>query len=82
MSPGSTYSALNFFPIENGLPLKSNVEGAPRRLYLSIVHGWHMLNHVPANRHMLNHVPANLYGQYLSTDVFADRLRSRMRRNL
>ena len=42
LSPGSTYSALKFFPIENGLPLKSNVEGAPRRLYLSIVHGWHM----------------------------------------
>ena len=44
MSPGSTYSALNIFPIENGLLLKSNVERAPRRLYLSIVHGWPSAN--------------------------------------
>ena len=32
LSPGSTYSVLKSVSIENGLPLKSDVEGAPRRL--------------------------------------------------
>ena len=87
LSPESTYSALKSVSIENGLPLKSNVKGPPRCLYLSIVHGWYMLKcKSTANNASENnfpyHVPANLYGQYLTIDVFADHLRSRMIRNL